>query len=34
MEHTQASDEAYAYLSEYLYIEIMNKFDEQNQPTQ
>ena len=31
MEHTSASDEAYSYLSEYLYIEIMNKFnDEQN----
>lgn len=26
MEHTQASDEAYCYLSEYLYVEIMNKF--------
>ena len=35
MEHTQASDEAYSYLSEYLYVEIMNKFDdEQDQPTQ
>lgn len=35
MEHTQASDEAYCYLSEYLYVEIMNKFeDEQDQPTQ
>lgn len=35
IEHTQASDEAYCYLSEYLYVEIMNKFeDEQNQPTQ
>lgn len=34
MEHTQASDEAYSYLSEYLYVEIMNKFeDEQDQPT-
>ena len=35
MEHTAASDEAYYYLSEYLYVEIMNKFeDEQDQPTQ
>jgi hypothetical protein len=35
LEHTQASDEAYSYLSEYLYVEIMTKFeDEQNQPTQ
>lgn len=35
MEHTVASDEAYSYLSEYLYVEIMNKFDdEQDQPTQ
>lgn len=35
IEHTQASDEAYSYLSEYLYVEIMNKFeDEQDQPTQ
>ena len=28
MEHTAASDEAYSYLSEYLYIEIMTKFEE------
>lgn len=35
MEHTKESDEAYCYLSEYLYIEIMNKLEyEQNQPTQ
>lgn len=35
MEHTVASDEAYSYLSEYLYVEIMNKFEnEQDQPTQ
>ena len=27
MEHTVASDEAYSYLSEYLYVEIMNKFE-------
>lgn len=35
MGHTRESDEAYSYLSEYLYVEIMNKFeDEQDQPTQ
>jgi hypothetical protein len=28
MEHTIASDEAYSYLSEYLYVEIMTKFEE------
>ena len=28
MEHTAASDEAYSYLSEYLYVEIMTKFEE------
>lgn len=34
MEHTKESDEAYSYLSEYLYVEIMNKFEDmQNQPT-
>lgn len=31
MEHTQASDEAYCYLSEYLYVEIMTKFEESNE---
>lgn len=29
IEHTQASDEAYCYLSEYLYVEIMNKFEDE-----
>lgn len=33
MEHTQESDEAYAYLSEYLYIEIMTKFEESYEET-
>lgn len=28
MEHTRESDEAYCYLSEYLYVEIMTKFEE------
>lgn len=31
MEHTNASDEAYSYLSEYLYVEIMTKFEESNE---
>lgn len=31
MEHTRESDEAYSYLSEYLYVEIMTKFEESNE---
>ena len=31
IEHTQASDEAYCYLSEYLYVEIMTKFEESDE---
>jgi hypothetical protein len=31
LEHTQASDEAYSYLSEYLYVEIMTKFEESDE---
>ena len=31
MEHTNASDEAYSYLSEYLYVEIMTKFEESDE---
>ena len=29
MKHTQESDEAYSYLSEYLYVEIMSKLEDE-----